>query len=666
MTKTDEDEKPADAAPDSLVEEGKELFQECVEAEQDNRDTAVEDLRFSRLDEQWPEVVIKDRNLLGRPTLTHNRLPTFIRQVVNDARQNKPAIKVHPADSKADPQTAEIYNDLIRNIEVTSRADAAYDTALEHAASCGFGFFRVNTKYPCDDTFDLDVVIERISNPFSVYGDPFSEAVDSSDWNRAFITSQLSRREFRRKYKGAAEVDFETLGYSGLKAPWAEGDKLQIAEWFSREKVKKPLLLLSNGVAMLEDVYAKQKDQLDAQGVTVIQTRTVPSWRVTQRVMSGVEILEDNEWAGRYIPIIPVYGEEINVDGKRYFRSLIHRAKDAQIMFNYWRTTATEIVARAPRVPYIGPKGAFSTDKEKWETANTDLHAYIEYDGPQAPQLQQFASIPAAAMQEALSASDDIKSVLGIYDASLGARSNETSGVAIRARKLEGDVSNFHFIDNLSRGIAHCGRILLDLIPHVYTGERIIRVLGQDNAPRNVQLGTPVPQMDAQGNPVTNPDGTNALRIFDLAVGKYDLTVETGPSYTTKREEAADQMIELVRAYPGVAPIMGDLIAKNLDWPGADEIAKRIETMQQMMMQKQGGDAKQSAPPQQDPSALAKVQVDAQKNAADAEVSRLKLQIDAFKAQTDRLKAIADLQEQRMRGMTANMPMPQTMIPNTN
>jgi hypothetical protein len=280
--------------------------------------------------------------------------------------------------------------------------------------------------------------------------------------------------------------------------------------------------------------------------------------------MSGAQVLETNDWAGKYIPIIPVYGDEIDVEGKRYFRSLIRDAKDAQRMFNYWRTTSTELVALAPKAPFIGPKGAFVTDSAKWETANTKTWPYIEFDGPQAPQRQPFAGVPAGSLQEALNASDDMKAIMGMYDASLGARSNETSGKAIMARQREGDVATFHFIDNLARGIRHAGRVLIDLIPKIYDQPRVMRLMGEDGTPHVAQVNAP------------QPDGS---RLLDLTLGKYDLTVNSGPSFTSRREEAATQMTELLRSFPQAAPFIGDILAKNLDWPGADEISKRLKAM---------------------------------------------------------------------------------------
>lgn len=641
--------KDADSKDSDELSEAKEAFELIAEREAENRREALDDLRFARLADQWPEKVRRQREMEGRPCLTINKLPPFIRQVVNDARQNKPSIKVHPADSNADPKTAEVYDGLIRNIEVTSRADVAYDTSLDFAVTMGFGYFRINTEYACDDTFDLDLVIKRIANPFSVYGDPYSTESDSSDWNSAFVTELMTKDQFRTKYKDAEEVDWDATGYERLQDPWRDDDRILVAEYFSRSPVKKTILLLSDQSVVAEEVYAANKASYDASQVSVVGSRPTQSYKVTQKIMTGAEVLETNKWAGKFIPIIPVYGDEVNVEGKRYFRSLVRDAKDPARMFNFWRTASTELVALAPRVPFIGPKGSFTTDGAKWATANSESHAYIEYDGQIPPARQPFPAIPAGALQEALNASDDMKSITGIYDPSLGARSNETSGKAIIARQREGDVSTFHFIDNLARAIEHAGRILIDLIPLVYKGERIVRVLGSKPGDMStVKLNTPTQ--------IKQDDGTVLSHVYDLSRGKYDLTVETGPSFTTRREEAAEQMTELIRAYPAAAPVLGDLLAKNLDWPDADEIAKRLQALlPQGMNGDQGNvDPKMQAMTQQ----IAALMQQLQQAEADKTMESRKLDIETYKVQTDRMEAIWKANEQRMRAIASGIPMP--------
>jgi hypothetical protein len=645
---------------EQLLADAREAFALCEEAESENRLEALDDLRFAKLGEQWPEGVRQQRIKDGRPCLTINRQPAFIRQVVNEARQNRPGIAVHPVDSEADPAIAEIYNGLIRNIEQTSKADVAYDTAVDSAVSNGFGYFRINTDYADDDSFDLDLRIERIANPFSVYGDPLSTGSDSADWNQCFVTEVLGHDAFRAKYKGAQAVNWAGSGYDGLASPWAQDKSVLVAEWWKRERVKRPIVALSDGTVLEASVYAAQKDVLDAQGVTVLGERVALSHKVTQTVLTGAEVLEKNDWAGKYIPVVPVYGDEVNVEGKRHFRSLIRDAKDAQRMLNYWRTASTELTALAPRVPFIGRKGTFKSDARKWATVNSQNHAFIEYDGEAPPQRQPLDSGRAiGAIQEALNAADDMKAILGMYDASLGAAGNEVSGRAIVARQKEGDTSNFHFIDNLSRAIEHGGRILIDLIPTVYSGRRMIRVLGADSQASSVQLGQAMAVKGADGRPAVDPATSLPMtKICDLARGKYDLTVDSGPSYASRRQESADQILQMIQAYPPAAPVLGDLLAKNLDWPDADEVARRLHAMLPPQLQAAAGNDAAADPmahpvvQQTAAKAVAAINGLRQQNAGlgqqltalqqDRGIESRRLEIDAFKAETDRLKAMGE------------------------
>jgi hypothetical protein len=613
---------------EKLIESAKEAFKQAQDAESDNRIAFADDLRFARLGEQWPAQVKRQRELEGRPCLTVNRMPSFIRQVVNDSRMNKPSIKTHPVDDGADRETADIINGLIRNIEVTSNADVAYDTAVDNAVSGGFGYWRVNIDYACEDAFDLDIRIERITNPLTVYGDPKSTAADSSDWNECFVTESLTYDEFEKRWPKAEKTDWNALKQEDKGALWFMDDSLQVVEYWKREEVEKEIFLLSDGQVMGEQDYLAVKEILDLQGITIAEQRTTRSHKVTQYIMTGAEVLESNPWPGKYIPIVPVYGEEVIVEGKRYFLSLIRHAKDSQQMYNFWRTASTELVALAPKAPFIGPKGAFKTDSGKWATANAKSHPYIEYDGNVPPQRQPFAGPPAGAIQEALNASDDMKSVMGIYDASLGARSNETSGKAILARQREGDIGTFHFIDNLARAIRHTGRIIVDLIPKIYTKARIIRTLAEDGTPGMV--------------PVNQETIINGIpKLFNLTVGKYDVTVESGPGFTTRREEAANQMMQLVQSFPQAAPLIGDLIAKNLDWPGADEIQKRLKAMLPPQIQGQNPQLKQAQDQmKQMGNDLQALMQKFNELRQDKALESRKLDIDAYNAETNRLKAV--------------------------
>jgi hypothetical protein len=650
---------------DTLAE-ALEHFKLSEEAESENRKAWIDDVRFARLGEQWPDGVKRQREIDGRPCLTINRMPAMLRQVVNDARQNKPAIKVHPVDSGAKRETAEILNGLIRNIEYTSNADVAYDTALDHAVTGGFGYFRIDVDYACDDEFDLDIKICRIANPLTVYGDENSTAADSSDWNKAFITELYTEREFEKRWKGAEKSNWES-SYRDLPDGWRDNELVRVAEWWTREEVPAKLLKLSDGMVLYVEEYMRIKDILDAQGITVVGERDTKTNKVKQKIISGAEVLEENEWAGKYIPIVPVYGDEVMVEGKRHWISLTRWAKDPQQMFNYWRTASTELVALAPKAPYLGPKGAFNTDANKWATANNVSYSYIEYDGAIMPQRQPFAGPPAGALQEALNASDDMKSTMGIYDAALGARSNETSGRAILQRQRESDTATFNYIDNLSRAIRHAGRVMVDLIPKVYNAPRIIRVIHEDGSNESVPINQPFtpdqaksPQAQAYEAGKTQETVDGLTRIYDVTTGKYDVTCEAGPSFSTKREEAAAQMMELGRMFPPMMQVAGDLLVKNLDWPGADDIADRLKAMLPPQLQGQSPQVMQMRQQMQQMDQMAKQAVgqlnqqiaqlqqqlqqekshDAQAM-LQADIDRKKLEIDEYNAVTNRMKVTA-------------------------
>lgn len=629
-----EGEKTSD---EDIIKSAKEKFSLARDVEQENREMALDDIRFGLLSEQWDEKIKNDRNKKGKPCLTINKLAANIRQVVNDSRQNKPAIRVRPVDDNSDPKTAEVFNGLIRNIETSSNADIAYDSAITQAVAGGFGYLRVNIDYADDDTFDRDIQIERIYDQFSVYGDPHATSADGSDWNCCFVVERMPKHEFEEKYPDADCSDFET----DEDYDYVNEDGIWVAEYWKREESVKTICLLSNGVVQDEDVYDELAEMYQAGGITKQETRATTAHKVTQYIITGKEVLETNEWAGKYIPIVPVYGEEIIVENKRTFKSLIRDAKDAQRIFNYWRTTSTELVALAPKTPFIGEEGAFDVDTHKWESANVENYPYLTHKkGTAPPQRQPFASIPAGVLQEAMNAADDIKATMGMFGASIGEEDNAISGRAIMARQRESDTGTFHFVDNLSRALRQVGRIIIDLIPHVYQPGRILRTIGEDNKKtENIQVqqpGQPNQQMPQQ-----MPDGSESMRgVYDLTAGKYDVVVDVGPGYTTKRQEAATQMIEFSRVNPQAAGQIGDLIAKNLDWPGANEIEERLrppqlnpmfQQMQQQMQQMQ-------LMLQQQGQQLQAAQ-------ADKSIDVEKLKIDAYKAETDRLKVTAPVMD---------------------
>lgn len=628
-----DEEKTSTSSDEDIYETALEDFTRCISSESDNRKDALDDLRFARLSEQWPEEVRLQREREARPCLTINKLPTYIRQVVNDARLNKPSIHCHPVDDNSDVKTAEILDGLIRNIEVISSADIAYDTAIDSAVTGGFGYLRIVTDYACDDTFDLDIMFKRVPNPFTIYGDPVAEAGDGSDWNIAFVSEWLRPAEFKKRWPGVDVQGWKDGVTGDERQNWTEDDRIRVAEYWRRTEEERDIVQLSDGSVWYADDFEERRDIFETNGVEVLDTRTAKSYKVMQYWLGAGQVLEKAEWPGKYIPIVPVYGDEVNVEGKKHWLSLIRHAKDAQRMFNYWRTNATEMVALAPKAPFIGAVGSFDTDQQKWQNANTETQAYLEYDlveGAAPPQRQPYAGPAAGALQEALNASDDIKSIVGLHDASLGARSNETSGRAIMARQREGDVSTFHFIDNMSRAIRQAGRILVDLIPKIYDKPRVVRILGQDLKPQNVQINQEMPQ----------EDGTSL--IYDLQNGKYDVTVKAGPSFTTQREEFSAAVTEFIRAYPPAAPVLLDMVAKAQDWPDAEKVAQRLQTLLPPQIQ-----AMESGQAQIPPQAMMQMQ-QMQQQLQQGGQAFAQLQEAFQKQQQENVKASADARKAEM------------------
>ena len=632
-----------------FLKEAQDEFDRIAEIENDNRENYADDIAFARHGEQWPEAIRKEREMDGRPCLTINRMNSFIRQVVNDSRQNKPSVKAKPVDDMADPETAKVLDGLFRNIEHISKADIAYDTAVENAVSGGFGYIRVNIDYADEDAFDLDILIERVANPLSVYGDPDSTGADGSDWEKAFIVDKYSKAQFERRWGDKSQVDWDDDAWSNAGSQWRDDESCMVAEYWHCTYEDRTRLMAVDTRDGSKHVYDKKDFEksedlmmLAQMGVLqILNERTSKAKRFQQAIMTGVEVLEKKDWPGRYIPIVPVYGDEYWIDGRRYLRSLIHPAKDAQRMYNFWRTNSTELVALAPRVPFIGRVGTFNSDSEKWASVNTKSHAYLEFD-TEMPQRQPLdMGVAAGSLQEALNASDDMKSIIGMYDASLGARSNETSGKAIMARQREGDIATFHFTDNLTRAIRQTARIVLDLVPHVYNKERIIRVLGEDGSESTVKVNAPAPKMDKEGEPEKDDMGNVIMQLHDLTVGKYDIQCVAGPSFTTRREEAAMQMTEMVRAFPMAAPYVADIMAKNFDWPGADEIAERLEALNPLKAQENAG-----PPPE-----MLKMQAEMQSKQMDAQAKQASAQADmqAKAAELEMEKEKHAMEMERMR-----------------
>ncbi len=600
-----------------IVKTAVKRMEKAVEADAENREEALDDLE-NIAGRQWPESIKSEREAADRPVLTVNRLPQFVRQVTGDVRRLNPAVKVLPGDGEASEEVAEIISGMIRGIEYRSNASDVYERAAESAAQCGMGFFRVRSDYESDESFDQHIVIEGIADPFSVHYDPDARMPTREDADWCFITQRVESDDFREMWPDASPVSLD----DDLPA-WVDGDKIVVAEYFWKEYYDRELGLLADGTVV----------ENPAPPLNFVKKRTVRAHKVMWAKISGKDVLEGpKEFPSKHIPVIAVVGEELILGDEVVRTSVIRYAKDPQRLYNFWRSAQTEVVALQPIAPFVVTPKQIAGFEAHWAAANKTHNPYLPYNPDEkAPGLPQRASPPVASsgmMQEVLTAAEDMKATTGIYDAGLGNRSNETSGVAIARRQAESELSNSIYTDNLAKSIAYCGRVIVDMIPRVYDTRRLVKIIGSDDTEKTVAVND---EQIIGGQPVV---------MNDLSRGKYEVRVSVGPSFTTRRQEAAESMIDFVRAFPAAATVAGDIVAKNMDWPGSEELAERLQKLlppgisgeqQQPDLQAMEMQAQQAAMQQkqaeiglaEDVAKAKKAEADAERAEADAEKARL-------------------------------------------
>lgn len=628
-------------------------YQEGIDGDRDNRDRDEQDRLFYS-GQQWDR---SDHELRrNRPTLTINRLPQFVKQVTGEMRQNKPAIRILPVDEKTDPELAKVYTAIVRHIESRSDAHRAYAKAGEQAVIGGIGWLRVLTNYADDKSFDQEIEVRGVRNPLSVVIDPNAIRPTREDMNWAFVVEELTHEAFREMHpegrlNGWPEDHGTRPEYSG----WLTQDKIRVAEYWEREPYERVLYLLSDGSTRYAD------EEVDAEamallGISVVAERKVTAYKVKCRKMTAAEVLEEFDWEGSTIPLVPVIGEEVDLGGEVYRHGLIHHSKDGQRSYNFARSAMMEHVASQPKAPYIATAKQIANHKRQWQNLNIENPPVLLYDAdpaaPGAPQRMQPPTMANAWYQEALIADGDMKATTGIYDGSLGNRSNETSGVAIRARDMQSETGTFVYIDHLVAAIKQVGRILIEIIPKIYTGERVVRIMGEDdNIEGFARINGLMP-----GGQVFN----------DISQGQFDLELSTGPAFATKREEVLDKLMQLVQAVPAVGQVAGDMIVKSLDMPNGDKVAERVQLallppgidpevdmkraqaqlqaaqVQQMIQQAMGGG--QPDPAQQ--AMMAQMQADLAEKQAKTEEIQSKTALNVVKAQETQIKA--QLEDERL------------------
>ena len=636
-------------------------FTVAMSAYSDTREDELDDLRFMAGSPdnqwQWPADVLATRGSVqgqtinARPCLTVNKLPQHIKQITNDLRQNRPSGKVIPADDKADPEVAEIFDGIIRHIEYMSNADVAYDTACENQVTYGEGYIRVLTEYIDETSFDQDIKIGRIRNSFSVYMDPTIQDPCGADAQWCLITQDITKDEYERLYPDAAPIT--SIMAQGVGDPsvsdWINEDTVRIAEYFWIEYKKSTLNLYPNNITAFAG--SPEAKRIEAMGLKPIRTRESARRMVKWGKTNGFEFLEGpQDWAGKHIPVVRVVGNEFEVDGKLYVSGIVRNAKDAQRMYNYWVSQETEMLALAPKAPFIGYGGQFEGYEYQWKTANTNNWPYLEVnpdvtDGQGAMLPLPQRSLPPMAqtglIQAKMGASEDIKATTGQYDASLGMIGNERSGKAILARERQADVGTYHYVDNLARAVRHVTRQIVDLIPKIYDTQRVARIIGEDGDTKMARIDPMQPEpvreiRDMERDIVID-------RIYNPSVGKYDVVVTTGPNYMTKRQEALESMAQLLQANPALWQVAGDLFVKNMDWPGAQEMAKRFEkTIDPAIISDQNkSPALQAAEQQIQAMAAQMEQMHSMLRNVDQSMEAQELKIKEYEAETKRISAVS-------------------------
>lgn len=547
-----------------------EHYQIAVDGWRDIYTQAADDMDFvyDLGEGQWPAKMRKDREGSDRPVLTINKLQKFVRQLRGEALLNKPRMRIVPVDDKGDPEVAKIYDGLIRQIEYLSDASSAYDTAYMCAVSCSVGFYRIISKYANDKSFDNQKLeIDRIINPFSVHYDPTAKKFEYEDAQYCFIDELVGVKAFKQKWPDADASCFEGSNVIEF-GDWMHGEQIRIAEYFWKKPIQKTIVQLETG-EVLELNETVTPEYIHSNGGIILRDRKVKAHKTMWCKINGNEILESSEWAGKHIPIIPILGDEVVVDGKRHYLSHLRGAKGSQQMYNYWATAATENVALSPKMPYMVDHRQVLGFEDEWEEANTSNRMYIRYNavaGADKPTRERQSDIPRAIMVMMQATAADIEDHIGRYEASKGQASNERSGKAISARINQADKGSYVFVDNFKKGMVYGCRQMIDLIPKIYDTKRALRVRGEEGKEQVVNVNTPY--LDGAGQPQL---------ANDLSVGEYDLIATVGASFGSKRQEMVQMMIEAMQYAPQVAMVIAPLIFKYSDFPGSDEIYQELK-----------------------------------------------------------------------------------------
>jgi len=574
----------------AIIKEAKERFARCEDWESHFRNMFVADFRFGHADsdnmDQWPDQLLTDREINQKPTLTVNKTRIHCLQIVNDAKQNKAGVVVHPTTTEATYEAAEVYEDVVRHIEYMSRAQQAYDKAATNMVFGGVGYCRVVTQYADESSFDQEILIRGIPDPLTVYTDPDAREVDKSDMEFAFVFDDMSKEKFKREHPGFEDA---TVAPLGTYDSWVGDDHIRVAEYWRRKHRKIKLVSVIDPAT--GERRTTEKKNVDPEMIKAI--RKDPAWDYRERdadevtvecfKIAGSSVIDHYEWAGEWIPIVPAIAEEVVIDGQMDRKSHVRYLKDPQRMYNYNSSAEVEFGALQTKIPYLGPAKAFEGFEEYYANANLQNLGFLpfnhvdDHNNPiPAPQRQNPPTVATAFLKGMEVAQQEMMMASGQYQSQFGQNENATSGKAINERQRQGDNATYHFVDGLAIMVRQIGRIVVDLIPKIYDTNRVMRIRGEDGTMKNIAFDPKAPQAVME---LESAERDKVNLIFNPNIGKYGVEADVGPSFATRRQEAWNAIIQIVTQSPQLIPVVGDLLFQNADFPGADEIAQRLRRM---------------------------------------------------------------------------------------
>lgn len=584
------DRKFTPAETEKLIERAQKQFKSFMDWEGAFRQSFEEDIRFANGDAdnqwQWDGSVLQSRK--DCPSMTINMTWIHCALVQNEIKKNPPAITVRPVGGGATMKSSEVYGGLIREISRASDAINIYLKASETLVQGGVGYWRVLTEYEAEDSFDQVIRIRSVRSPLGVAMDPDAKEPSGADANWGMIFEDVKNEyleEEYEKYKDAVGAE-NAITVDIAASDWKTEDYTRVAEWYEKEKFQDQLLGFVDpesgafSTAFLGDIKDSEiKQRILAD--TRTQKRPVTRSRICWYKIFGDKIVDYREVPGkRFIPIVRVVGQETIIDGNLDRKGIVRGLKDSQRNMNYWVSAGAMQVALQTNVPWVGPAEAFENIKQ-WEDANRGRYAYLPYnhkdaDGEilPAPTRPTPPVMATAYIQGIQIASQQFKDITGQHEATLGKQDNAESGRAIQARQGQGETSTFHFPNALAQGVAHTGRIILDMAPEVYDTPRLIRISNADMSQSEVNVDPMASEAHAE---VDKPDEENTTEVtWNPKIGRYEVEAEAGPSYQTQREWTAEALGTLLAQNKDLWQVIGDFYAQNLDFPGAEEMAERI------------------------------------------------------------------------------------------